>query len=338
MEFFALDIGAVSSKIVQLKKNGKNYQLRAAIQFPTPLTGISSETESNLLVMAEAIKKAVKEAQIRTSYLVASLPESEVFTRIVYMPKLTESELKSAITWEAEQNIPLPITDVNYSYSIADVKNDGSMEILIIAAPKRLIERYEKLFRLCNYVPLALETGLLAAARSLSDEKQRDPTMLIVLGARATEIGIVKHGDLLFTRTISTAGEALTRAVITGLQIDAEQAESYKRAYGLQTDQLEAKIANTLQPIVNIIIREIKRTIGYYQTQNSGQTIRAAILTGGGAGLPGLASFFTKELGIEIQQGNPLQKITLQPDSPIQIPAKDLSGYTVALGLAMKDL
>ena len=337
MDFFGLDIGTSTTKIIQLKKTGKEkYWLKSAVIMQTPSGGMAGDSEANLVAMAETIKKGMNEAKINTKHVVGSLPEAEVFTRIVPMPKMSKSELESAISWEAEQNIPLPMADVNFSYQVVNTKEDGSMEVMIIAAPKRLVEKFESMFALAELVPVALETNLVAASRALTHSEQTAPAIIIIIGFRSTEIGITKAGNLVFTRSIATAGESLTRALVTGLQLETAQAESYKRSYGINTEQLEGKVAASLQPIIGILNREIKRTINYYQTQAPDQTIKTAILTGGSANLPQLVPLLTKELNIEVQIGSPLQKLDTGKETAIS--TELLPSYAIAMGLAMKEL
>ena len=66
-----------------------------------------------------------------------------------------------------------------------------------------------------------------------------DQTVLVSdFGARSTNIAIVRNGNLMMTRSIPTAGDALTRAVSQGLGIEAQQAEEYKKTYGAAASPL----------------------------------------------------------------------------------------------------
>lgn len=335
MDFFALDIGFKTTKIIKLKKSGnQKYKLIAAHIIPTPIGGMAGDSDTNLQAVAQAIKQATAEIGINSKYVCNSLPESDVFTRIINMPKMSESELKSAITWEAEQAIPLPLDEVNYSYTIAETKEDGSMSVMVIAAPKRLVHKYETMFAMAKLTPIALETNLVATTRALISNPAQPTTLLLIVGARTTEIGIIKAGNLVFTRSIVTAGEAFTRALVAGFQLEVAQAEQYKRTYGLLPNQFEGKVAEALKPVVNILIKEIKRTINYYQTQSKGEKIATIMLTGGGASLPDLPGYLAKELNLEVQIGDPFQLIeTKHPFTAEVVPS-----FSTAIGLAMKDL
>jgi type IV pilus assembly protein PilM len=155
-------------------------------------------------------------------------------------------------------------------------------------------------------------------------------------GARSTDIALAKNGQLSFTRTIPTAGEAFTRAVAQSLGVEYQQAEEYKRAYGLAGGQLEGKIRGALDPIFRIVVDEMKKAIHFYQSEEKGEAPKSVILSGGTAGMPEALSFLTKTMGIEVVIGNPFSRVAV--DASV---AKSIAAYaplySIAVGLAMRE-
>lgn len=334
MDFFGLDIGSVNIKAVRLSRSHGGYKLEAAASVATPVGGMLSESEASLSKMAEAIAKVKSDARISTKNVVASLSESEVFTRIVTMPKMSMNELETAISWEAEQYIPLPLNDVNFAYNIVDTKPDGSLSVMIVAAPKRLVEKYERVLSLAGLNPLALETELLAAARALTDERDATLSLVVDCGARTTDMAVAKQGNVVFTRSIATAGEALTRAVMTNLQLDESQAEAFKRSYGMINNQLEGKVAKAMQQVTQLIASEINKTIAFFESHSNDSKVTTVKLVGATSMMPEFVSSLATMLSIEVQAGNP--GVNIKDDKVAQI--EGLPMYSVAMGLAMKDI
>ncbi len=83
------------------------------------------------------------------------------------------------------------------------------------------------------------------------------------------------------------------------------------------------------------IVKEIEKTIQFSQAR--GKDIQRIILTGGGAGLPEASSILAKKLNIEVQIGNPFGQV-VEDSLLAKIPSSDLSLYSVAVGLAMKEV
>src|SRR4030043_903145 len=115
---FGLDIGRSYIKTAPVNLSGTKKTLPAAAKIQSPPGGMMSESPNDLKKLSEGIKTCVSSARISTDKCVVSLIESQVVTRLIELPNLTDKELSSAIEWEAEQNIPLPIKDVNLQYQV----------------------------------------------------------------------------------------------------------------------------------------------------------------------------------------------------------------------------
>ena len=265
--------------------------------------------------------------------------ENSNFTKIIKFPKLSEKELKSAINWEAEQYIPQPLSEVSIDYRVVGEVKDGvseKLEVFLVAAPKRLIEKTIKVLKAAGLNPVSLETEVLALSRSLIIPNSKS-NMLIDFGARATDIAIVEGGQVVFTHSISTAGEALTRAVASGLNLDPSQAEEYKKTYGIDSEKLEGKVKMAMSPILDTVVSEMEKAVRFYQSSKQ-KTISQVILAGGTSSLPEIMSHLAQKLNLEIRVGDPF--VRLEKDSEIlsKIPVGVAPFYATAIGLALKDV
>lgn len=338
MEYFGLDVGSYRLKVVQLTRSGDQYRLAAIGSCPSTQKGLLSEAESDLTALAEAIKKLYQETKITTKNVVVSLPQDQVFTQVITLPKLSEEELSSALKWEAEQYVPIPLAEVTLAHQIVGTTKEDmkeKLEVLLVAAPTRLINKLVQVLNTAGINPVSLETEILALVRSLVGSNS-EVSLLVDLGAKATDMAIVDGGAVVFTRSIPTAGEALTRAVATGLGLGAEQAEAYKKAYGLDPGKLKGKVSGAIEPILDVIVKEMENTLQFYQAEK-GKTARRVLLAGGTAGLPEVVGLLAEKLSLEVQLGDPFVKV-VKDELFNKIPKNDLPLYAVALGLAMKEV
>ena len=339
MDFFGLDIGSYNLKVVQLAKRGKELQLVSFGSGPSTHKGLVSEAEADFNALAEAIKKLHREAKMTTKNVTTALPQDQVFTRTVNLPPLSEEELKSAIKWEAEQYVPIPLEEVTLAHQIVgEIKIDTRQktQVLIVAAPKRLIEKTLKVLKAAGLNPVGLETEIVALARSLVPP-DGEIALVVDLGAKATDMAVVEKGLVVYSRSIATAGEALTRSIATGLGLDPTQAEAYKKAYGADPQKLEGKVREAIGPILAVMVKEIEKTIAYYYTETK-KTVNRIILSGGTAGLPEVVSLMASQLSLEIQVGDPFVQIKMEDTLKKQFSQAQSSFYAVAVGLAMKEL
>ncbi len=332
-----IDIGSKTIKMVEIVKEGESYKLRGSgivgYQGATPE---HAKDEKELLALADIIRKLHREANISSKEAAVSLPEPSVYTRTIKFPPLTDQEIASAVKWEAEQYIPIPVNEAIIQHSIIERKENVSppeVAVLLVAAPRNIVEAYVRAVQMAGLTVAAVETELIALARALSPDGQT--IMLVDFGARSTDIAIVKNGQLSFTRTIPTAGEAFTRAVSQSLGVELSQAEEYKRTYGMSPSQLEGKIKGALDPVFRMVVDEMKKAIHFYQSEEKGEAPKSVILAGGTAGMPEAISVLTKLMGIEVVIGNPFIKIGVDPTVLKQlIPYAPL--YSIAVGLAMR--
>ncbi|OGG35164.1 hypothetical protein A2363_03760 [Candidatus Gottesmanbacteria bacterium RIFOXYB1_FULL_47_11] len=333
-----LDIGSHSIKLIELAREGKQLALAAAGSVATPSGALMSAGGAEITSVAESIKRLLKETGAKSKNIHIALPEAKVFTRVLEMPALSDRELSSAIQWEAEQYIPLPLDQVNLDYEVLRSSKDtgtNKMEILLVAAPKALLEKYLTILELAELTPLAAETEVLASTRALVRSLPNVKTVLMVsMGAQTTDIAILRSGILSFTRSLSAGGDALTRALGVGLDFNSTQAEEYKKTYGLEQNKLEGKIVTAVKPVMDTITAEIKRAFAFYQEKYKDEHVQAVVLSGGTSRLPGMVTYLAQSLGVEVQLANPWVGITRAPR--FNVLTTEGPNFCVAVGLALR--
>jgi type IV pilus assembly protein PilM len=332
-----LDIGASSIKLVELLPVGNlRWKLINSITGPAPAGGIIGN-QGNLAGISQMIVKLLKDSGIRSRRVVVSLPEDQVSSHIVEMPMMKDDEIKQALQWQVEQYIPIPAEKAAWSYQV--IKKDpvlGSVEVLLVAVAKTLVNSYNQVLEQAGLEVGAMETELMAVSRAVVPS-DFPLSMVVDIGSKGTDLGVVKNGQLVFSRTVPTAGEAFTRAIEAGLGLDRVQAEEYKNSYGFSKDKLEGKLVSVMSPVLNVISNEIKKTMDFYMSKHPGDGIKVVTLTGGIATLPEIATILSGVTGTEVVVANPYTRVILDPAQ-----AKPLAGsgpfYSVALGLAMREL
>lgn len=336
---FGLDIGTTSIKLVWLNRQQNGFLLKSVLTYPTPPKGMLSESPLDQEQMARAIQQAVVEAKIGTKNVNIALPENQVYTKVLEMPTLSDRELTSAIYWEAERYIPLPLPSVTLAWSILNKPQsqapDEKMEVLMVGAPTLLINKYQKILAMAGLNTLNIETEILSTARALVLGDNFPTTLIVDIGAVTTSLIIIRGNIMVFNYTIAVGGAAINRAIANDLTLSPQQAEEYKKTYGISDQALGGKIGNATKPIISSILTEVRKAIAFYkQKYQNTDSIRQILLSGGSARLPGFSVYFAQNSGIETAVANPWKALTSQ-----QVPKEILdnaSDYAVAVGLAMK--
>jgi type IV pilus assembly protein PilM len=333
-----LDIGSHSIKLIELAREGNQIALTAAGSMPTPPKAMTSTIHADLESVAVALKQLFKDTGTKSREVNIALPESKVFTRVIEVPQLSSRELTSAIKWEAEQYIPLPMDQVNVDFTVLrDSKSTGTnkMEVLLVAAPKALMEKYLTILEMAGLTAIGAETEIIATSRAIGRSIPNVKNVMVVsLGAQTTDIAILSSGILTFTRSVSAGGEAMTRSIAQSLDFNLTQAEEYKRTYGLQKDKLEGKIVAAAKPIMDTIISEMKRAIAFYEEKYKDQHVETIMLSGGTSRLPGMVIYLAESINFEVQLANPW--IGILRDQRFNVLGNEGPNFCVAVGLALR--
>lgn len=334
MPALALDIGTYSIKAIS-GKPGTNPQITRCVEVFNPI-GISLPTdEAQMEKMAQAIETVLADNNLPRTDLRLSLPETVVSTKIISLPSLSDAELASAIGWQAEQHIPIPPEELALEYQVLFRPPRGDkntpMRVLLVGARKSVIERYVNVFTMIGTEPTILETQTLSVIRALQFTTA-DPTTLVVhIGAATMELAVMHQGELSFVYTHLSGGQLLTRSLEQSINLSTEQAEQYKRTYGLDEAQFQGKVRQALLPATKLLVAEMQKAFRFFTNQHPTDSIQRVLLSGGTAQLPGLVQYVTNELNVEVLVAAPFST------SEGEIPQANHAAYAVCMGLLMHE-
>lgn len=368
---FGLDFSDLSLKIAKLKKKRKFLLLTSWGEIEIKPGIIEMGEIKNEKALVEVIKEGLKKVngeKLRTKNVIASLPEKKAFLQVIQMPKMEKEELKTAILFEAENYIPLPIEEVYLDFQIIPPVHNSldHFDILIAALPKNTVNPYFSCLQKAGLFPVALEIESQSISRALiKNSLSPFPVLIIDFGKTRTSFIIFSGHSLRFTSSNSISSQEITEAIAKTLKLELSEAEKLKLKYGLPLTtfresslgrqkpqkvvrglELPEKISEAIIPVLTDLVKQIKRYIDYYQTYAShehlppnGKLIEKIILCGGGANLKGLADFLSTELGIPAELGNPWLNILPKPLKQIpKLSFEESLSYTTALGLALKGI
>jgi len=337
---FGLDIGMTSVKTVWIDREKNGIFLKACMSVPAPAKGVFSESPFDQEQMAQVINDLVAEAKVPSRLVNLALSDGQVFTKVIDMPVLSDKELSSAIYWEAEQYIPSPLSTMTLDWMVLrkDVKMQSGtkMQVLLVAAPTELLKRYQKIVELAGFSIASVETEILSVVRSVVTGSTFPTSIIMNIGSLNTSLAIVQNGMVVFTYSIPLGGVAINRAIASDFNFTVQQAEEYKRTYGILDNNFGGKIGKAVNPILASIVTEVKKVLAFYNEKYKNiSPVTQVQLSGGTAKLPGLDIYFVKNLGIETVIANPWKALNIQGVPPNLLEAG--SSFAVATGLALKD-
>lgn len=324
-----VDIGSSSIKIVQIEQDQSPRLITyGMVDIEEPIS--SQTTDEQIHKIADLLRNLMQKAGVTTKDCIMSLPNSAVFTSVIDMPKMGDKEMESAMQFEAKKYVPLPFSEVTLSWTVISDNDDGSTsKVLLIAVPNQIRDVYIKLFQLAGLNLEIIEIEALSLIRALVVDRTKND-VIIDIGAKVTGLNFVRQGTLQLTRNLSIGGDTITDRIAQALNLSIPRAEQFKRDFGLQGTEF---LPEAVKPVLNIIKTEVAQIMGIYQAHNV-ETSRV-VLVGGGAQLPGIAEYFTSELGVPAILGNTLAQISYD-EAVRPILSRYALHLSIAIGLAIR--
>src|SRR3989344_3968269 len=335
-----LDIGLTKIKAISLYRQKESLIFDAFQTLASPSRGMISESPLDEREMAQALEKAVDDLKANSKSVNIALADNKAYTKVIDMPVLSDKELSLAIYWEAERHIPVDLSTITLVWNVLKRPPKSSigekMQVLMVGAPTALVNKYQKILQMANLTLNSIETETLAIVRALVTPNL-PPTIIVSIGAINTSLAIIRDGILFLTYSIQTGGNAISRSIEADFGLTPAQSEEYKKAYGFSKTGAGQKVGKSTEPILSSILLEIKKALAFYsQKYKDDAIIQQVLLSGGTAKLSGIDLFFAENLGIETVVASPW-KIFANQQVPLEI-QNDTADYTIALGLAMRDL
>lgn len=246
-----------------------------------------------------AIRQAIAASNIKIQKVVVSVSGQSVVVRHVLFPTMTDEELKSAITFEAEKYIPFNINEVYLDAQIID-KNaaDSKIKVIIVAARKELVDERLALLNEAGLEAGAIDCDSIAVTNAFlfnNPGLTKDKTFaLINIGAGMTNICILKNEILNFVRDIP----------------------------------IEAKNLENLE-------MQIRLSFDYYENQ-FGKGIAGIYVSGGESKGAGLLERLSQAFGMESQVWDPAKNLVISPKVDNYALKGAANQMAVCVGLAMR--
>jgi len=358
---FGLDIATCSINIAKLDKKKSGYCLRSFNSIEIGSQSLRDGELKNEEFLTDLLKKAllgIKGGALKTKHVVASLPEDKAFLQVIQMPKIAERELAKAIMFEAENYIPMKISDVYLDFQIVKpiVDSLDHHDVLIVAFPKKIIDSYFKTLKKVGLEPVAFETESQSVARAvIKNGLLPSRAFIIDIGAKRTNFIVFVGHDIRFTSSIPIGAQTFNDLIIKELNVSLEQAIELQTEAGLvqearikigkMPNNIEigsGKVFETLLPSAIDLIEQVQRLLNFYISRAKhehlpvgGESSAKIFLCGEGAYIKDIDKFFSKVLGQSVVIANPWVNIS-NTKGDLKTPSLDALKYTTALGLALR--
>ena len=335
-DFFSLDIGTNSMRIVQLSgtsQHGWTLQKFAYVPIDQKLTADSSDLGKKRL--GEAIMGAVNQAGIKTKNVAIGIPASKTFTSIVETETLPEKELKKSFKYEIDKYVPMALSDAKADYIILGLSpNDpAKTEVLVSSVAKEYAETTMELIEKAGLNIVAMEPEPLAMARALSAPGAIDAIMAVDFGENSTDLVVTFKGQPRLVRSVPGGFGVLVKAVASGLNVREDQSRQFILKFGLDQNQIEGQVFKILNTHLDTFAAELAKSVRFFQTKYINGKVGGIVLSGYAGMIPLFAEYIEAKTRVSAMKGNPWQFVRTTGEQQRAL-MNVASEFAVAIGLS----
>jgi type IV pilus assembly protein PilM len=337
---------------VQSRLNGHVVVERAAGQPIAPNLVRDGEV-SDVSALSEALAELFDGSGLDRRVRIG-IANQRIVMRQIELPPITDpKELDSAVRFQAQDEIPMPIESVVLDYhslGIAETDAGPRMQVLLVAARRDMVERMLLAARQAGLRPEGVDLaafGMIRALRPL-DAAVGEQVLYLSIGG-LTNLAIASGPTCQFTRVITTGVEQIVSevAATAGLpHADARRliaavaaADSPNAAPSLATasGNLEAAASSDHQQIartalgdgIRRIAAEVRNSLDFHLGSHGEAPVSRAVLTGPALDLSGFDLALSRELGLPLERG------VVELASPTAAGHVPMSRLAVAAGLSL---
>jgi type IV pilus assembly protein PilM len=334
---WGLDLGKSSLKAVRMRRGKEELEVQALAYYEyTPADdgtippGEPSRALEQLIAEHPAIKK---------ERALVALPGHASFNRFVKLPSVDPRKIGDMVRFEAQQQIPFPIAEVNWDYALVerDYEPDEDREVGLFAIKKDVVYGHLADLQLAGLAPDLITVEPLAIYNYIrwDMELPDQATVVVDIGWDHTDLVIV-DGERYWIRNLALNGQDLTKAIATRMKVDFAEAERLKREAAATKEA--KKLYQATEVVLKDFVGQIQQSIGFYKKLNKDRTVQIAqvLLLGSGSKLANIKPFFQKELGYPVEIVKKISHMALDVDVDVDLLKEHLPSYAVAFGLAIQ--
>ncbi|MFC1730227.1 pilus assembly protein PilM [candidate division KSB1 bacterium] len=329
-----LEFGYDSIKYVLFEKQKHNFVLK-----DFKIRKIDHDIIQNPIENIEVIKRTLNElipSGIRKTGMFATIVSgNNVSIKKISLPKMAKKELKEAIAWNANKELPFEAENTLHDYRIlGDITDKGieKTEVLVSVIDTTLLDRHLEMYKAFGIVPAKVLTTPLAIYYNYLHyfgKENKANAVIIDIGTHISNIIFMQEGNLQFAREISTGGRDITES-ITGtistaegmVKIDMAEAEKLKLEYGIPDEGSAGmtqdgislnQLGSLMRPSLERLLTQIKRSFDYYRSKFPYGEPEKVYLIGGTALMTNFEEFIADGIGKEVEILNPMKSIIVDP-------------------------
>jgi len=330
------DLGTSWLKTVCFCKDKQGLTLERIGRLALPF-----QSKGDARALGQAAKQLHAALAIKDKVVTSSLRGHEVIVK--HMQLSVVKDMRGSVEREAKEQIPFDLDDLYLDFQIltSEKKKARKADVMVVATKKKVVADLEQTLQRAGLSLAIVDVDAFALSNcfGFNYPEHTGPAYLLDIGASQSILGVYDPGRPFFFREIGFGGHQITQILGRQLDVSLSEAEACKirGSEGLLEEQCRAIRQSISESCMNWC-REIKRVEHFYQTSTNVTSLPTKLyLSGGGSLLPGVPSFLSKELNLEVTYLDPWRKANVDTNNFDPVFLKAIGPqFVIASGLALR--
>ena len=336
-----LDVSSTTVKLLELSYTGDRYRVESYAVSSLPQDAVIEKNVNDVDGVANAIRSVVAQSRTKLKTVAAAVAGSSVITKMIDMPQgLSEDEMETQLTLEADQYIPYPLEEVAIDFEVqgASPERDNMVEVLLAACRRETIDSRVEAIEGSELIPKIMDVEAYAMERAFSllqsqlDLEEESTVAVVDIGATMTTLSVLNNGQTIYTREQLFGGKQLTDEIMRRYGLPLEEAGLAKKQGGLP-DDYEPEV---LEPFKDAVVQQVARSLQFFFSSSQYNDVDYIILAGGVSSMEGLAELVQEKLGTPATVANPFANMSVSPKVNAVALSSDAPALMIACGLALR--
>lgn len=336
-ECWGIEMGFGAIKALKLQLDGDEIKVLdyAVINHPKVLSTPDLDQDDAMRV---ALGTLASTKDLAGSRISISLPGHQSFARFAKLPPVDPKKVGDIVKFEAVQQIPFPLEEVEWDYQTFVSPNSPDIEVGIFAVTReRINNRLSMLADVGltpNYATISPVAVYNALALDLGFTEDTPGTIILDIGTVATDLIIAEAGRV-WVRTFPIGGHQFTEALVSAFKLSYTKAEKLKRE--AEQTKHARHVFQAMRPIFGDLAQEVQRSIGFYQSVHPDADLKRLIGLGSTFKLPGLRKYLKQQLQLDVYRIEQFKRLSMDGPQAGEFQAASLN-LTTAYGCAAQAL
>ncbi len=303
---WGIDLGNRALKAVKLTRENAGLRVEdfEIVEHEQILSQAGDNKES---LIQTALAKFAANHSLKGSVVGVGVSGQQSFARFIKLPPVEPKKIPEIVKFEAIQQIPFPLDDVEWSYQLFQEEGSPDVEVGIFAMKKELVSKHISAFTNLGLNVQCVQMHPLAVYNAMFfDGRVGQTTMFMDCGAENTDL-IIADGNTVWLRTLPIGGNNFTETLAKSFKLSFGKAEDLKR--NAATSKYAKQIFQAMRPVFADLVAEVQRSIGFYASVHRDARIQKIVALGSTFQLPGLQKYLQQNMQLPVEKLDALKSL-----------------------------